>query len=106
MVHFARVLGKHFRHEMAKLSKLPAVIRQPPVSLEEAKTIAEAVRREEQPWYDLVEVFGASGSLVKGFDAVGLVSAPSFDVRISVIMCYLILLCKVLTPEMALLHPN
>ena len=106
MVHFARVLGKHFRHEMTKLSKLPAVIRQPPVSLQEAKTIAEAVRREEQPWYDFVEVFGASGSLVKGFDAEGLVSAPAFDVRILVIMYDLFFLCKVLAPQMALLHPN
>ena len=92
---------------MAKLSKLPAVIRQPPVSLEEAKTIAEAVRRDEQPWYDFVEVFGASGSLVKGFDVVGLVSAPSFDVRLLVItMYYAILACKVLTPELALFHPS
>lgn len=61
--------------------KLPAVIRPPAMSLEEGKQIAEGARRDTWSPFDLVEVFGASGALVRGFENAGFEPAPAFDVR-------------------------
>ena len=51
------------------MSKLPAVVQSPVVTLAEAKELAMA---ERMSWngekYDLVEIFGASGALPRGFE--------------------------------------
>ena len=63
------------------MAKLPPHIRAPPMDFEEAKSLAKRVRESETPEFDLVEVFGASGALVKGFDSEGYSYAEPFDVR-------------------------
>lgn len=63
------------------MSKLPALVRAPPVDLKEAKAIAESVRKEQEPCFDVLEVFGASGSVTRGFENVGLSGGTAFDVR-------------------------
>lgn len=75
---FSVLSGKDFWPSM---SKLPALVRAPPVSLKEAKAIAEAVRKEQEPCFDVLEVFGASGSVTRGFENVGLSGGAAFDVR-------------------------
>ena len=75
---FSMFLGKDFWPSM---SKLPALVRAPPVSLKEAKAIAESVRQEQEPCFDVLEVFGASGSVTRGFENVGLSGGAAFDVR-------------------------
>lgn len=73
---FRKVWPKRYR----SMLKLPPVIRPPAMSLEEAKQIAQGVRRDTWSQFDLVEVFGASGALVRGFENAGFEPAPSFDV--------------------------
>ena len=61
--------------------KLHPVVRPPAMSLEEAKHIAQGVQRDLWFQFDLVEVFGASGALVRGSENAGFEPAPSFDVN-------------------------
>ena len=60
--------------------KLPPVVRTPAMSLEEAKHIA--LTEKEETWYPyaVVEIFGKSGALARGFENIGFHAAPSFDV--------------------------
>ena len=74
---FRKVRPKRYR----SMLKLPPVVRPPAMSLEEAKHIAQGVQRDLWFQFDLVEVFGASGALVRGFENAGFEPAPSFDVN-------------------------
>eukprot|EP00435_Cladocopium_sp_Y103_P056098 s1312_g18.t2 len=51
------------------------------MKLPAGKQIAEGARRDTWSPFDLVEVFGASGALVRGFENTGFEPAPAFDVR-------------------------
>ena len=62
------------------MAKLPPVIRPPARGLEEAKAVAVKARQEPRI-YDMIEIFGASKSLFRGFQMGGYTPAPSFDVR-------------------------
>ena len=62
------------------MAKLPPVIRPPAMGLEEAKAVAVKARQEPRI-YDMIEIFGASKSLFRGFEMGGYIPVPSFDVR-------------------------
>ena len=64
------------------MQKLPPIVRAPPFDLREAKRIAERARAEHGELYDMVEIFGASGSLVRGFESFCYECAEPFDCRI------------------------
>ena len=81
------------------MSKLPAVVRSPAMTLAEAKELAMA---ERNSWtgekYDLVEIFGASGALPRGFENSGFRPADSFDVSSSTLPSIVFFYCLKLDP--------
>ena len=60
--------------------KLRPVVRETAMSLEEAKRIAVTEKDETWMTYAVVEIFGRSGAVARGFENMCLPAAPSFDV--------------------------